>query len=70
MCRFRPLNQSEKERGDEFLPKFPSSEQVTFGHPVSSNIFYYYNCQIFHVTINVIVFIIYFLDFSFVIDFP
>jgi len=35
MCRFRPLNSSEKERGDIFLPKFPSPEQVTFGHPVS-----------------------------------
>ena len=34
MCRFRPLNPSEKERGDDFLPKFPSTEQVTFGHPV------------------------------------
>ena len=34
MCRFRPLNQSEKDRGDEFLPKFPSLEQVTFGRPV------------------------------------
>ncbi|XP_076808076.1 kinesin heavy chain-like isoform X2 [Clavelina lepadiformis] len=33
MCRFRPLNQSEKNRGDEFLPKFPSPEQVTFGQP-------------------------------------
>nr|CAB3259108.1 kinesin heavy chain isoform 5C [Phallusia mammillata] len=31
MCRFRPLNSSEKSRGDQFLPKFPSQEQVTFG---------------------------------------
>jgi len=31
MCRFRPLNSSEKARGDKFLAKFPSQEQVTFG---------------------------------------
>ncbi|XP_039255944.2 kinesin heavy chain-like isoform X1 [Styela clava] len=33
MCRFRPLNPSEKTRGDQFLAKFPSAEQVTFGSP-------------------------------------
>jgi len=31
MCRFRPLNSSEKNRGDSFLAKFPSQEQVIFG---------------------------------------
>lgn len=31
MCRFRPLNTSEKNRGDSFLAKFPSQEQVIFG---------------------------------------
>lgn len=36
MCRFRPLNNAEVERGDKFLPKFPSAEAVTFGQPVSS----------------------------------
>lgn len=34
MCRFRPLNSSEKSRGDRFLAKFPSQEQVTFGQGV------------------------------------
>lgn len=34
MCRFRPLNSSEKARGDKFLAKFPSQEQVTFGQGV------------------------------------
>ena len=40
MCRFRPLNPSEKDRGDDFLPKFPSLEQVTFGRPVSFSAFH------------------------------
>merc|ERR1739838_404004 len=31
MCRFRPLNQSERNRGDAFLAKFPSQESVIFG---------------------------------------
>jgi kinesin family protein 5 len=31
ICRFRPLNGSENERGDQFLPKFPQdSESVSF----------------------------------------
>uniref|UniRef100_F6UK45 Kinesin-like protein n=1 Tax=Ciona intestinalis TaxID=7719 RepID=F6UK45_CIOIN len=33
MCRFRPLNSSEKERGDEFLPKISAEDKVTFGRP-------------------------------------
>uniref|UniRef100_H2ZQE7 Kinesin-like protein n=1 Tax=Ciona savignyi TaxID=51511 RepID=H2ZQE7_CIOSA len=33
MCRFRPLNGSEKQRGDEFLPKNLAQDQVTFGRP-------------------------------------
>ena len=33
MCRFRPMNSTEKERRDEYLPKFPSNSttQVIFG---------------------------------------
>merc|ERR1712227_103998 len=28
MCRFRPLNSAEQERGDAFLPSFPAEDQV------------------------------------------
>merc|ERR1712227_35124 len=30
MCRFRPLNSAEQERGDAFLPSFPAEDQVKF----------------------------------------
>lgn len=28
MCRFRPLNNSEVERGDQYIPKFQGDENV------------------------------------------
>jgi len=30
MCRFRPLNSKEIERGDKFLPKFVSDTSLKF----------------------------------------
>lgn len=29
MCRFRPLNKSEVERGDKYIPKFTGEDQVS-----------------------------------------
>lgn len=31
LCRFRPLNQSEIIRGDQFLPKFQGDDTVVVG---------------------------------------
>ncbi|XP_039613279.1 kinesin heavy chain [Polypterus senegalus] len=31
MCRFRPLNQSEIERGDKYIPKFKGDDTVVIG---------------------------------------
>lgn len=31
LCRFRPLNQSEILRGDQFLPKFQGDDTVVVG---------------------------------------
>lgn len=31
MCRFRPLNNSEVERGDKYIPKFQGDENVVIG---------------------------------------
>lgn len=31
LCRFRPLNQSEIVRGDQFLPKFQGDDTVVVG---------------------------------------
>lgn len=28
MCRFRPLNEAERTRGDKFIPKFSGEETV------------------------------------------
>ena len=31
LCRFRPLNQAEIVRGDQFLPKFQADDTVVVG---------------------------------------
>lgn len=31
LCRFRPLNQSEIVRGDQFVPKFQTDDTVVVG---------------------------------------
>lgn len=31
MCRFRPLNNSEVERGDKYIPKFQAEDNVVIG---------------------------------------
>lgn len=31
MCRFRPLNNAEVERGDKYIPKFQGEDNVVIG---------------------------------------
>lgn len=37
MCRFRPLNKSEVERGDKYIPKFTGEDQVSISVSWRSN---------------------------------